>query len=619
MRALLRSLRLPLGLAAVISTGVNLLMLVSPIFMMQVFDRVLMSGHLETLYGLTLIALVAICVLGMFEALRQQVLARAGDWLERNAGDRIIDAALNRALPGQQAFQHVGAVKRFFCAQGVFSLLDAPWVLVFAAVLWWMHPWLGIAAAGGAVALAVIALMTELASRRPLTDAAKHQGETQAILSGALRNADAVRAMGMAPVLKSRWRDASAAALDLQGRAAGRAAVLSGMAKAIRLGVQVGILAIGAFLVLQTELTPGGMIAASILLGRCLAPVEQAIGAWKGFVLARDAWKTLNELKEDGMGEVPMDLPEPEGKIVLDKATFAPLEDRPPVLDGIDLTLDPGQVLCLVGPSGSGKTTLCRMLVGALKPTSGDATLDGRAMTGWNPTQLGRFVGYLPQGVELLPGTIKDNIQRFGADDPEGVMQAARAADVDGLIRSLPDGYETAIRGGSSPLLSAGQLQRIALARALYGAPRLIVLDEPNANLDTAGGMALSAAIKQAADGGAAVIVVTHRPALLQIVDRIAILQAGKLVNDGPKSDLLAPQPVPKSVRPAAAAGELYASAPSGSGGLRASGQRGSEGVGGQGVVGQGGNGQKESVPGASRAADSRGGDPRAARRPRAV
>ncbi len=559
MKHLLASLKFPLLVVAMISTGVNALMLVSPIFMMQVYDRVLASGHLETLVSLTSMAVLALLILGLFEGIRQQVLSRTGDWLERKAGDIIIDTALENSAPTSRLFQHIKAVRRFVCAPPVFSLLDAPWSLIFAALLWWMHPWLGAVAFAGAVALLCVAFTTEFVSRRPLADSQKYQSETQLILSSTLRNSDAIKSMGMAGALKQRWADASNESYTHQAVASERSAFLSGLAKAVRLIVQTAILAVGAYLVLQGEITGGGMIASSTLLGRCLAPVEQSIGAWKGFLLARDAWQELVSFGEKKQTIQSMDLPTPKGEVKVDGLGFQTDPQYPPILDNISLSLCPGNVLCLIGPSGSGKTTLSRMLVGALAPTTGEVRLDERSLQGWNPQQLGKYIGYLPQGVEMLPGTLKDNIQRFGADDPEGVVAAAQAAQVDELIRNLPNGYETVIDPHGPPVLSAGQLQRIALARALYGQPKLIVLDEPNANLDVAGEHALFKAVRMAADGGASVVVVSHRPALLEVADQVAVLQAGRIAAIGPREEILKPRAVKKTT----ATNEINSSNPS--------------------------------------------------------
>jgi ABC-type protease/lipase transport system fused ATPase/permease subunit len=270
--------------------------------------------------------------------------------------------------------------------------------------------------------------------------------------------------------------------------------------------------------------------------------VEQAIGAWKGFVLARDAWKDLNKTDDRSVvGEV-MELPQPQGHVVVDALSYQPNPQRPAILDDISFSIKPGEVLCLIGPSGSGKTTLSRMLVGAASPTSGEVRLDERAVTGWSPAQFGQHVGYLPQGVEMLPGSLKDNIQRFGEDDPEGVMKAARVAQVDDLIRNLPDGYETQIETGGPSPLSAGQLQRVALARALYGSPKLVVLDEPNANLDVEGEHALFTAVRKIAEEGASVVIVSHRPALLEAADQVAVVRGGRMVAKGPREEILMPK-----------------------------------------------------------------------------
>lgn len=539
MNNLLRSLSTPLLFAGLISVVVNLLMLVSPVFMMQVFDRVLMSAHHETLYGLTMLAMSALFILGALDALRQMVLARAGNWLEKHAGGRLIDATLLEGQPVSQAFQHISAVKGFFCAQRVFALLDAPWLFVFAALLWWMHPWLGMVALGGAAALIIITVLTEMLSRRPLRDARTHQSENEAVLASALGNADAVRAMGMASALRERWQ-ASADLVQINlAKASERSAILSGAAKGIRLVVQTLVLATGAYLVLAGDLSAGGMIAASILLGRCLAPAEQAIGAWKSFVQGRDGWAALSRLRELGSAEQSMRLPDPAGSIVVDHVLYQADADGPKILDDISLRLRPGEVLCLVGRSGSGKTTLSRLIVGALEPTGGEVRIDERNVLGWNRDDLGRNIGYLPQCVGLLPGTIKDNVQRFGTDDPEGVIAAARAAGVDQMIRRLEKGYETEVRVDDPYSLSGGQLQRIGLARALYGEPSIVVLDEPNSNLDLEGEQALSKAVRAAADRGAAVMVISHRPALLQIADRVAILAEGRIVAEGPREEIL--------------------------------------------------------------------------------
>jgi len=413
MKNLLRELRGPLVWAAAVSVGVNLLMLVSPIYMMQVFDRVLMSGHVDTLYVLTGLAIVSLAVLGMFDALRQTILVRAGDWLERWLGDTLVAAALRNGGSPMTGLRQVGQLRYFVASQAVFALLDTPWIAVFAAVLWWMHPWLGTIALLGAFALLGVALLSEMLTRKLMVEVSMIQGWNQAALGAALQSSDAVRAMGMGNRLMARWQMASHAALTLQRRSLERSARLTGFTKFVRLAVQVAVLGAGAALVLQAELTAGGMIAASILLGRCLAPAEQAIGAWRGFVLARSAYDGLVKM------EVPLDtterteLGESTGETVVENLTYAPDPEADPVLDSVGFAIKPGECVAVVGPSGSGKTTLCRLLVGALDPTEGEVRIDQRPVQGWNTDQIGRVIGYLPQGVQLLPGTLRENVARF--------------------------------------------------------------------------------------------------------------------------------------------------------------------------------------------------------------
>jgi len=553
MNNLLRELRGHLVWAAAVSVGVNLLMLVSPIYMMQVFDRVLMSGHVDTLYVLTGLAIVSLAVLGMFDALRQTILVRAGDWLERWLGDTLVAAALRNGGSPMTGLRQVGQLRYFVASQAVFALLDTPWIAVFAAVLWWMHPWLGTIALLGAFALLGVALLSEMLTRKLMVEVSMIQGWNQAALGAALQSSDAVRAMGMGNRLMARWQMASHAALTLQRRSLERSARLTGFTKFVRLAVQVAVLGAGAALVLQAELTAGGMIAASILLGRCLAPAEQAIGAWRGFVLARSAYDGLVKM------EVPLDtterteLGESTGETVVENLTYAPDPEADPVLDSVGFAVKPGECVAVVGPSGSGKTTLCRLLVGALDPTEGEVRIDQRPVQGWNTDQIGRVIGYLPQGVQLLPGTLRENVARFEIASDERIVDAATRAGADEVIRRLPDGYDMKI--GEQPVpLSMGQLQRVGLARAMFGRPRLLVLDEPNANLDVDGERALAEAIRQSRDDGAAIVVVTHRASLLDVADKVLVLRDGRVASFGPRDAVIRPVP---AARPAAASPEV--------------------------------------------------------------
>nr|CRH04566.1 Alkaline protease secretion ATP-binding protein aprD [Candidatus Magnetococcus massalia] len=544
MRDLLATLRRPIILAAGISVGVNLLMLVSPIFMMQLFDRVLTSGHRETLFVLAAMAMVALLTLGLLDALRQMVMVRASHWMERTCGEGLIDAALQRQIRSGEAFQQIGRLRSFLASQGLFALLDAPWVILFTIFLWWMHPWLGMAALAGAVMLLAIALLAERAHRGPVNRATRHQAASRDLLESALQSRDAVSAMAMRQPLINLWQRANGDAIAQQQQAGERNGMLTGLTRFIRLAVQISVLSLGALLVLDNQLTAGGMIAASIMLGRCLAPVEQSIGAWRGLVKARSAWHYLQDISLHSATKQRTELPSPRAEVSLKETSYRPSSEQPAIIHPMSFALNPGEIVALLGPSGSGKSTLCRLLAGALEPSSGEVQLDGRAITGWNSDQVGQHVGFLPQGVELLPGTLKQNIARFSEATDAAVVEAASMAGVDELIRALPEGYESVIDPGHSHQLSMGQRQRIGLARTLFGQPKLLILDEPDAHLDASGDQALQQALRAAKGWGATIVVVTHRPNLLAIADRMAILHQGKLVRIGSREEVLKPVPM---------------------------------------------------------------------------
>ncbi|NNG02987.1 MAG: type I secretion system permease/ATPase [Inquilinus sp.] len=537
--------------------AVNALMLVSPIYMMQIFDRVLSSGRTETLIYLTMIAAFALLVLGILDAMRQQVLVRIGGWLDRTLGPKLIDSSVRGTVtglaPSAQPLQDLAQVRGFIGGNGILALIDAPWTPIFIAVIWLMHPWLGMLAAAAAVFLFTLALINELATRGPLKRASEAQVEAQNEVVSALRNAELLQALGMLPALLARWRHSQGRSIDGQRAAGDRAATIIGTSKFTRLFVQVAILGLGAHLVLRAELTPGSMIAASILLGRCLAPVEQAIGAWKGFVTARTAQARLARLVAAVPAEPPrMELPPPEGRLQADGVVYTPGPGAPPILKRVSFYLAPGHSLGLIGPSGGGKSTLCRLLVGAALPTAGHVRLDGTEIHSWDRAQFGRHVGYLPQAVELFRATVRENIARLAEGDPDRVVAAARAAGADELIRRLPDGYETLI-GDGQVRLSGGQRQRIGLARALYDDPRLLILDEPNANLDLEGEEALVTALAAAKARGATVVLVTHRPSLLSTIDTVMMLRDGAVELHGPRDEVLKKVTGPRLARPAQA------------------------------------------------------------------
>ena len=548
------------GLLLLVGFGlfVNLLFLVAPLYMLQVFDRVLSSQRLETLLALTLIAGLALIVLGALEAVRGRIQTRMANWLDRNLSGELIRASVGAGLAGfdanAQALRDLGAITGFLSG-GMKAILDAPWTPLFIVVLWLLHPWIGWFAAAFALVLFVLAMVNELAARRPAQQANGARVANENLVEQAIRNAEVLQAMGMLPRFLGHWDMRNAAVLEQNRRAGDRNAALLGASRFVRMFAQVGVLGLGAFLVINGELTAGGMIAGSILLGRALAPLEQILGAWRGMVSARAAGKRLKVLVTNmAVRERPMRLPAPRGKLVCEDLWFSPRPGMEPTLKGIDLVLEPGEAMALMGPSAAGKTTLCRVLVGSWKPNRGAVRLDGSDVHHWEADVLGPHIGYLPQDVELFAATVKENIARLDPDpDPVQVIEAAEAAGVHQMVLELPQGYDTPV-GPAGVFLSGGQRQRIGLARALFGKPKLIVLDEPNANLDTAGEDALVAAIEAAKQWRSTVVLVTHNARMLRPVDKIMVLKDGEKQLLGPRSEVLRalrPKPVQTS-QPAA-------------------------------------------------------------------
>jgi PrtD family type I secretion system ABC transporter len=540
----LREARRGLAAVAALSLFLNLLVLVSPLYMLQIFDRVLSSGHLETLLALTVVATFALLVFGLLEVIRRQALVRIGAWLDRTLAEPVLAASVGEALAGRavggQPLRDLAQLRGFIGGESVFPIFDAPWTLVFLVVIWLLHPWLGALALASSALLLALALANELAMRAPLKQAGERWLHAQRRGETAVRNAEVVQAMGMLPALLQGWHRDAERALGQQTIAGDRGAVFVGAAKFLRLFVQVGILGVGAFLVLRGELTGGGMIAGSILLSRALAPLEQAIGAWRGLVGARAGYDRLRLLLARHPGGAPaIRLPVPEGRLSVERLAFkAPGSDRL-ILKGVAFELDAGEMLAVIGPSGSGKSTLCRLLTGIWPPSAGHVRLDGAEVHAWERADFGRYVGYLPQDVELFAGSVRDNIARMAAAPDEAVIAAARLAGAHETILRLPDGYATEI-GPQGAALSGGQRQWIGLARAMFGAPRLVVLDEPNASLDQAGEATLIDALGRLKEQGATVILVAHRPSLLRHVDRLLVLQGGAAVLFGARDEILA-------------------------------------------------------------------------------
>lgn len=539
---------------AFFSAFVNLLMLVSPIFMMVVFDRVLSSQRVETLILLTVIAVVAFVAYGFLEWVRGRILARAGAWLEDTLAKPTLMAALAarlRGTPGTgQGVRDLQQVRNFVSAPTLFPFFDAPWTPIFLAVLWLLHPWIGIFATTMAVILFIIGLIGELTTRRHQAKTLERVMIAQRQVDAAIEQSEAVTALGMRQPLAERWDHARHEASEMQRSLNERSAMVTGTAKGLRQMVQVGILALGAYLVLQAQLTPGGMIAASILLGRALAPIDQSITAWRGFMTARLAWRRLKPLLIDGPSEAQkLPLPAPKGRIDVTQLAY-----RPPgamsvdafLLQGISFGLNPGDALGIVGPSGAGKSTLCRVVAGLYVPTMGTVKLDGASLDQWDPDKLGTYIGYLPQDVGLPPATVAETIARLSQAEPEKVVEAATRAGAHELILALPAGYETPIGAGGVPL-SGGQRQRIGLARALFGAPAVVILDEAAAHLDQEGELALQRAIQGLKERNATVLLIAHRPSLVRYMDKLLVLQQGRMTKFGGRDEVLA-EITPKAV-----------------------------------------------------------------------
>lgn len=535
---------------------INMLMLVPSIYMLQVYDRVLNSRNAETLLMLTLLMLLLYVMMSALELIRSRVLVRLGANLDKRLNGRIFTATFEyslRAATGNpaQALSDLSAVRQFLTGQGVFAFFDAPWFPIYLAVIFLLHPLLGVFSLIGAAILLGLAFLTEKITKAPLAQANAEAMAANNATNANLRNAEVIEAMGMLPDIQRRWLEKNEKVLALQALASDRAGLISAVTKFVRITLQSMILGAGALLVIQGELTAGGMIAASILMGRTLSPVELAIGTWKQLLSARSAYDRLNRLLSTFPARaISMSLPKPSGRVSVASLIAVPPGSNIPILRGVSFEILPGEVVGVIGASASGKSTLARLLMGIWPPHSGSVRLDGADVFTWNKEELGPYVGYLPQDVELFDGSIAENIARFGEINAELIIEAARKAGVSEMILHFPKGYDTPIGVGGS-VLSGGQRQRIGLARALYGDPSLIVLDEPNANLDDAGEKALVVAVQQLKAEGKTVVLITHRTSIIGVVDKLVLLQAGATQLYGPRDQVLAklqqaqqPQPV---------------------------------------------------------------------------
>lgn len=545
----LRRLYPTLVVVGLFSAAVNLLMLTGPMFMLQLYDRVLSSGSVATLQGLFVIVVAAYFFLGLYDLLRNRMLSRAAFRLDELAGPAGFDVWLRSGLTAHgtapRPLNDLATVRGFLSSPAMTGIFDLPWIPLFLAIIFFIHTWLGILALGGAIVVTAMALANQMATQRRLAQAMGMDSAESYFTDQVHRNGTALIPLGMAGKLRSHWRHIHTAGLATGQAASERTEIYAAFSKAFRLLLQSALLALGGYLALQQEISPGMIVATSIIAGRALAPVDQVIGQWRNVVRAREAHKRLKAVMA-GTGDdlERVELPDPIGQLSVRGLTkFAPGQasrtERPPIVQEIGFDLAPGDALGVIGPSASGKSTLARLLVGSWPADTGEIRLDGATLDQWSPDALGRYVGYLPQSLELLAGTIRDNIVRFDPDaSDDDLIAAARLAGVHEMILKLPDGYNTRLEYGA-PILSGGQTQRIGLARALYGLPKLVVLDEPNSNLDADGDEALAEAIIKMRQAGSTVIVMAHRPSAIAAVNKLMVLNDGRIADFGDKPDVL--------------------------------------------------------------------------------
>ena len=541
---------------ALMSGMTNILYLTGSFYMLEVYDRVLPSRSVPTLVGLSILAAVLFGFQGILDLIRSRILVRIGASLDESLSRRVYDAVIRFPLKaraggdGLQPMRDLDQVRSFLASGGPIALFDLPWMPLYLGLCFLFHFWIGVAGLVGALILIAITLLTELRTREPIKAAAALGAQRNALAEASRRNAEVLQAMGMAGQIGALWSEANAKYMSAHQQASDVGGGLGAISKVLRMLLQSAVLGVGAYLVIHQEATAGVIIAGSILTSRALAPVEMAIAQWKGFTAARQSWQRLQQLLALlPAQEEPMALPKPSATLSVEGVAAVPPGSKALTVKEVSFRLQSGQGLGIIGPSASGKSSLARLLVGVWAPARGKIRLDGAALEQWSPAALGRHIGYLPQDVELFDGTVAQNIARFDAKpDAKAIIAAARAAGVHELILGLPEGYETRIGEGGAAL-SAGQRQRVALARALYGDPFLVVLDEPNSNLDAEGEQALAQAILSVRARGGIVIVIAHRPSALASVDQVLMMADGQGQAFGPRDEVLR-----KVLRPAPAA-----------------------------------------------------------------
>lgn len=531
--------------AGFFSLFVNLLMLTAPLYMLQVYDRVVTSRSLETLLFLTLIMVFMFGVMGCMEWVRSRVLVRVSNQMDGYLSQRVYTAMFELGVkaPDQRTSQPLSdftTLRQFMTGNGLFAFFDAPWLPVYIGLLFLFHPAFGWFAIGAAIILLCVAVANEKTTKKVLAEANGENVKAQGLATSNLRNSEVLHAMGMLPNIMGRWYQQHQAFLEKQTMASDKAGVFANISKILRMVFQSLILGLGAYYVVLNEMSPGMMIAGSILMGRALAPLDLLIGSWSGFNNARAAYGRLDKiLTVIPAKERKMSLPQPAGEVIVEGLVVVPPGAKKPTLKGVSFAVRPGEHIGIVGPSAAGKSTLARAILGVWPISNGAVRLDGAEIQHYNRDELGPYIGYLPQDIELFNGTVAENIARFEEPDADKVVQAAKKAGVHEMILRLPEAYDTVI-GVDSGALSGGQRQRIGLARALYGDPRMIVLDEPNSNLDELGEMALAQTMELLKDEGVTVFVISHRVSILRNISKLLVMKEGQVDMFGARDDVMA-------------------------------------------------------------------------------
>ncbi len=523
----------------------NLLMLTTPIYSMQVLDRVLSSGNTSTLLMLTLIIMLALVLMGFIQGARSFAMNRMGVWFEKRLSEVVFSNSIRASIEtksnaNSQQLRDLQTIKTYLTSPGLIAIMDTPWAIIFIIVLFILHTWIGCLALIGGALLVFVGFIADSSTKKLLETNNDNFIRSMRQVDQAMRNAEVIQVMGFMGNVINSWQKINNKVQNMQSLTTERQAVFGEVIKLIRTVLQIAVTGLGAYLVLLDQFSSGAIIASSSLVGRALAPFEVAISSWKGYINCKKAYQRLNSsFVKNADEDNRMSLPAPNGKLEIENIYFAPLGTQKHLIKGVSFSIEPGESLAIIGPSGSGKTTLTKLIVGALTPNIGSIRIDSASLQDWNKQELGKYIGYLPQDVELFGGSIKENIARMDPDvDPEEVIVAAQLTGVHEIILQLPKAYDSEI-GIDGTTLSGGQRQRIGLARAFFGDPKIIVLDEPNSSLDSQGEAALSTAIEVAKEKLITTVIVSHRPAILNLADKILVMRDGIAVAFGPRKEVL--------------------------------------------------------------------------------